>query len=430
MVQKRPQSPSPLGDFDLDESPDAPPVSEQIVAALMANSAKVLDLFRSWDDDGDGTVTRAEFHKAMKELGLEVPAEAIDDIFSSWDKDGGGELTLRELTKILNAAATAARNMASLRKLLGKKKLKIVALFRDNDTSGDNELDRQEFGKFIKQLGLVIPPDQVTALFETFDRDRSGKITYRELDRMLALEEAKEQAELKAKEEEERRLLMDPPVVPVEIDSLRNELLTKFKGYGFEGKTAYRSGADAIAAAAELAAEQERLLAESGEARAKTIHAKRQERARRQARMRLRGTGLETQVDPGGVGPKAERRPNVTRNGRRAVLPPVEAVKKSKSTQELPSLVDQLSRHRIAKATPSRRHFNLLPHVTQSRPNPAWLQRAQRHLPPLLPPTHMFGEDPAVLRAELEAARAENARLREVIETGKMTRSISQPWYL
>ena len=186
----------------------------------------------------------------------------------------------------------------------------------------------------------------------------------------------------------------------------------------------------AEARAAELAAEQERLLAESGEARAKTIHAKRQERARRQARMRLRGTGLETQVDPGGVGPKAERRPNVTRNGRRAVLPPVEAVKKSKSTQQLPSLVDQLSRHRIAKATPSRRHFNLLPHVTQSRPNPAWLQRAQRHLPPLLPPTHMFGEDPAVLRAELEAARAENARLREVIETGKMTRSISQPWYL
>ena len=82
----------PLGNFDLDEGPEAPPVSEQIIAALTANSGKVIDLFRSWDHDGDGVITRREFHKAMDLLGLEVPKAAIDTIFTRWDKDGGGAL--------------------------------------------------------------------------------------------------------------------------------------------------------------------------------------------------------------------------------------------------------------------------------------------------------------------------------------------------
>ena len=93
----------PLGHIDLDEGPDAPPISEQIFNALHANAAKVLDLFRSWDLNGDGTVTRGEFQKAMPLLGLEVPKPAIDELFSSWDKDGGGELTLKELNTILRA---------------------------------------------------------------------------------------------------------------------------------------------------------------------------------------------------------------------------------------------------------------------------------------------------------------------------------------
>lgn len=96
--------PSPLGKIDLDEGPDAPPISQQLAAALKKNSARVLDLFRSWDADGDGEVTRKEFHLAMPKLGLDVPKKDIDELFTEWDKDGGGALNLRELQKILQQA--------------------------------------------------------------------------------------------------------------------------------------------------------------------------------------------------------------------------------------------------------------------------------------------------------------------------------------
>jgi len=100
---------SPLGHIDLDEGPDAPPISQQIAAGLKKNSARVLDLFRSWDTDGDGEVSRSEFHRAMPELGLEVPKRDIDELFDEWDKGGDGALNLKDLQRILAQANVASK---------------------------------------------------------------------------------------------------------------------------------------------------------------------------------------------------------------------------------------------------------------------------------------------------------------------------------
>ena len=46
------------------------PLSDQLRDALAANSARVIDLFREWDDDGNGLVSKKEFRQAMQALGL------------------------------------------------------------------------------------------------------------------------------------------------------------------------------------------------------------------------------------------------------------------------------------------------------------------------------------------------------------------------
>ena len=92
-----------LGQIDLEEGPDAPPIREQIAHALRSNSVRVLDLFREWDTDGDGEVTRKEFHAAMSKMGLEVPDAEVYALFDEWDKDGGGALDFKELSRILKA---------------------------------------------------------------------------------------------------------------------------------------------------------------------------------------------------------------------------------------------------------------------------------------------------------------------------------------
>jgi len=105
--EKRPRK-GLFGDLDLDEGPDAPPISEQIATALRSSAGRVMDLMREWDKDGDGEISRKEFHEAMPKLGLDVPKEAIDRLFNEWDADGGGALEFKELQKILRAPPAVA----------------------------------------------------------------------------------------------------------------------------------------------------------------------------------------------------------------------------------------------------------------------------------------------------------------------------------
>ena len=64
------------------------------------------------DTDGDGEVSRAEFHRAMPELGFDAPKEAVDALFDEWDRDGGGSLDLKELQKVLRATPAVTTAVA------------------------------------------------------------------------------------------------------------------------------------------------------------------------------------------------------------------------------------------------------------------------------------------------------------------------------
>ena len=76
-------------------------VVEQLRDALVANSMRVIDLFREWDDDGNGEITKEEFRKAIPRLGLVGHSDSIDTLFDEFDLDHGGTITFRELNKQL-----------------------------------------------------------------------------------------------------------------------------------------------------------------------------------------------------------------------------------------------------------------------------------------------------------------------------------------
>jgi len=99
-VKKQRQKGSILGKIDIDEDSDKS-VAQQLKEALANNAGKVIDLFREWDADGDGTITRKEFHKAMPLLGFEVSKEEIDVVFDEFDVEGGGSISYDELKKLL-----------------------------------------------------------------------------------------------------------------------------------------------------------------------------------------------------------------------------------------------------------------------------------------------------------------------------------------
>jgi Ca2+-binding EF-hand superfamily protein len=224
-----------LGRIDIDESPGAPPMTEQIATALRANSARVLDLFREWDTNGDGEVSRKEFHEAMDHLGFEVPTAEVDKLFDEWDSGSEGSLGYKNLTKILKKSTPApppsklstklkAAGLAStvvktvtmtpeekekakrarmggilgdvdfdeakplapqLREALQKHAIRVLDLFREWDANGDGQISKDEFQKAMPMLGMDLPVNDINDLFDQYDPDKSGVMEFAELQRML-----------------------------------------------------------------------------------------------------------------------------------------------------------------------------------------------------------------------------------------------------
>ena len=89
-----------LQGFEIDATSDRS-VAEQLRDALSKVAVRVVDLFREWDDDNNGMVSRAEFQRGMQELKFNAPAEEIDALFDSWAPNGSDHLELNELSKLL-----------------------------------------------------------------------------------------------------------------------------------------------------------------------------------------------------------------------------------------------------------------------------------------------------------------------------------------
>jgi hypothetical protein len=77
----------PLSGVDLDESPGALPVADQLSIALSTNAACIIDLFAELDQDQNGTIAFGEFDEGLRMLGLAVPTLYIKLLFKAWDRE-------------------------------------------------------------------------------------------------------------------------------------------------------------------------------------------------------------------------------------------------------------------------------------------------------------------------------------------------------
>ncbi|EOD24259.1 voltage dependent ion channel [Emiliania huxleyi CCMP1516] len=82
--------------------PEEMSVIEKLHQMLAQEYGQLQALFRSWDDDGSGTVSRREWCKAIQSLGYRGPRSVLHQIFDSMDRDKSGELDFAEIDKILN----------------------------------------------------------------------------------------------------------------------------------------------------------------------------------------------------------------------------------------------------------------------------------------------------------------------------------------
>ena len=144
-----------------------------LIDALGQRLTELTDLFKHWDDDGNGTVDKAEFRAVVDALGLQFEDNVIDAVFDSYDADGSGTI---EYTEYITY---------SLRHALARSMARVMDLFRKWDVDQSGAIDKKEFRIALKELGFDAPRETVDALFAQMDKDGGGTIEFSELHAQL-----------------------------------------------------------------------------------------------------------------------------------------------------------------------------------------------------------------------------------------------------
>ena len=94
-------------------------IQQRMRVGLQKSWKRIIDLFRSWDDDGDGTVSKEEFRRAIFTLGLEPPGSTtqaqnahIGALFDAFDPDGSGAIEMEELRRGIFPRDTSSTRLA------------------------------------------------------------------------------------------------------------------------------------------------------------------------------------------------------------------------------------------------------------------------------------------------------------------------------
>ena len=65
--------------------------------AIVRDRQRILDLFRQWDTDNSGAVSKEEFTHGIRRAGFDAHQADLEAMFDDMDEDGSGELEYNEL---------------------------------------------------------------------------------------------------------------------------------------------------------------------------------------------------------------------------------------------------------------------------------------------------------------------------------------------
>ena len=100
-------------EFDAIDLDGTDAVASTLAAALTANQTRVMDIFRKWDANHDGIVSRDEFGQAVTKLGIDVATAEVDELWATFDKDRSGSVDFREVQKNLFEIAQQQKEVAT-----------------------------------------------------------------------------------------------------------------------------------------------------------------------------------------------------------------------------------------------------------------------------------------------------------------------------
>lgn len=104
--------------IELSEEDGRGPVADQLRAILADKgfATTPVDLYRKWDKDGGGSVSRKEFRSWWPSVGYAAPVEDLNELFDEFDVDGSGEVDMDEFTTAFEQRGRMWQELGALQK--------------------------------------------------------------------------------------------------------------------------------------------------------------------------------------------------------------------------------------------------------------------------------------------------------------------------
>lgn len=169
---------------------------------IFSGEPTALNLFRFFDADGGGSISKEEFRQAMQQIGNNPSSEEIDVMFADADCDGDGEIDYREFLKVfpLEEGCDDAEDeddflMEDLKPMpttpprLGRRVFTgeptALNLFNFFDADGGGSISKTEFRDALHYVGNTLDDQQIDAMWDQADEDRNGEIDFHEFRRVF-----------------------------------------------------------------------------------------------------------------------------------------------------------------------------------------------------------------------------------------------------
>ncbi|CAM9257196.1 unnamed protein product [Scytosiphon promiscuus] len=138
---------------------------------------EIFQIFKLFDVNGDGSVTKPELKEALWSLGQQPSEEEMDGIFREYDEHQTGSLDLNEFRLLMTSRLTYENT-----------RQEFAEAFRAIDRNKDGKLDIAELNRLMVATGFGLANDELHDIFDLFDRDGSGKVDLEEfMDYMMSI---------------------------------------------------------------------------------------------------------------------------------------------------------------------------------------------------------------------------------------------------
>ena len=205
--------------------------NEQMRRALKV-APDIRAAFARYDRDNSGRLDYQELRNALQDIGLDCSMEQAANAIRQYDNDRSGQMEIDEFAQLVERLRQMGYNIkeAELEQLRKeneelRRALKVApdirAAFERYDRDRSGRLSHRELQDALKDIGVDVSHDQARSALSRYDRDRSGQM---EIDEFAQLVEALRKMGYDLREADNKQLRARIEQQEGELGRLREEL--------------------------------------------------------------------------------------------------------------------------------------------------------------------------------------------------------------